>query len=94
MCRAMLVITPQSQQHYHRFMGEKTRVERFRDICENPPELQRCAVSYREVSTFWLILTQAGGLPATSVSGTGDCEMMGGGYPPRSQLGMEGYSSG
>ena len=52
-------------------------MERFRDICENPPELQSCAVSYKEMSTFWLILAQAGGLPATSVSSTGDCEMMG-----------------
>ena len=73
----MLVITLWSQQYHHHVTGEKTRLERSRDICENTPESQRCPVSYKEVSTFWLILAQAGGLPAASVSHPGDCEMMG-----------------
>ena len=87
MCWAMVVITLWSQHCRHRVTGEKTRSERVRDICENTPELQRCPVSYKEVSTFWLISAQAGGLPAASVSHPGNWDD-GCGYSPQSQLRM------
>lgn len=66
----MFVIAPWSLQHNYHFTDEKTRLERLCDIYENPPELKSCFVSYKEISAFWLNLTQAGGLPGMSVSST------------------------
>lgn len=68
---------PVKSAAHHHFTGEKTGLERLCDLWENPPELKRCSVSYREMSTFWLILAQPGGLPVASVSHMEDCEMMG-----------------